>query len=70
MHDAHQQPEPQQTPDSEKKSRDIQFARWGLQYLYQFASMNPFLAVLIALIIIVIFSIVVPVGISKLFLLP
>ena len=53
-------------PD-EKGSLLIQYARWTIGYMYQFAVINPFLAVLIALIIVVLFALVIPVITSKLF---
>ena len=56
------------TPDrDEKEPLLIQYARWTMEYMYQFAGNNPFLAVVIALLIVVLFALVVPVITSKLF---
>ena len=56
------------TPDrDEKDSLLIQYAKWSVGYMYQFAVINPFLAVLMALLIVVLFALVIPVLASKLF---
>ncbi len=61
-------PQQQRKPPlhTEKKSLLIQYGKWSLVYMYQFAVINPLLAVLIALLIVVLFALVIPVIFSKL----
>lgn len=62
-------PQQQRKPPlhTEEKPLLIQYGKWSLAYMYQFAAINPLLAVLIALPIVVLFALVIPVIFSKLF---
>ena len=60
--------QPETPPHAENKSLLIQYGKWTLMYMYQFAVVNPLLAVLIALLIVVLFALVIPVIFLKLFI--